>query len=291
MPQLNLIDAAPETQTSLNPSSSNSSYQPPQLSSPRLIPPETPQSLYFPQINLEQVNQKLANASAQEIVEWAEATFGDGLVMSTSFGIQAAVMLHIVTQIIPDLPIIWIDTGYLPAETYRFAEKLTQRLQLNLQVYQSPISAARMEAIYGRLWEQKDVESLNRYDQIRKVEPMQRALKEFNATAWLAGLRRDQTKHRQNLQLVNLQGQHYKVLPILTWNSRDIYQYLTAHDLPYHPYFDKGYVSVGDWHSSRPLMADDKNERDTRFHGLKQECGLHLPLSPEAAQSLDSSTL
>jgi phosphoadenosine phosphosulfate reductase len=242
-------------------------------------------------MELERVNEYLINRSAQEVVKWAGATFGEGLVMSTSFGIQAAVMLHLVTEIIPDIPVIWIDTGYLPAETYRFAEELTKRLNLNLKVYQSPLSPARMEAIYGRLWEKRAVESLNLYDQIRKVEPMQRALKELDATAWLAGLRKDQTKHRQNLEKVNLQGNHYKVLPILDWNSRDIYQYLTAHDLPYHPYFEQGYVSVGDWHSSRPLMSTDEDERDTRFHGVKQECGLHLPLSNEAAKSLDSSTL
>ena len=120
---------------------------------------------------------------------------------------------------------------------------------------------------------------------------MQRALKELNATAWLAGLRQDQTDHRKTLQRVTIQGEQYKIFPILYWNSREIYQYLTTHDLPYHPYFDKGYVSVGDWHSSRPLIAGDESERDTRFHGLKQECGLHLPLTPEVAQSLDASAL
>lgn len=284
MPQLNLIDTAPEIQSQENQASVS------HLPSPH-SQPEKAQSLYIPSIDLEQVNQHLANAKASEVVEWAAAAFGEGLVMSTSFGIQSAVMLHLVTQVLPNIPIIWIDTGYLPAETYRFANQLTERLDLNLKVYQSPLSPARMEALYGRLWEQKDLESLNRYDQIRKVEPMQRALKELKAKAWLAGLRKDQTNHRQNLQKVNLQGQQYKILPILTWNSRDIYEYLREYDLPYHPYFDQGYVSVGDWHSSRPLMADDKNERDTRFHGVKQECGLHLPLSPQVAQSLDSSTL
>lgn len=244
-----------------------------------------------PMIDLTLAQEQLAAAKAEEIVTWAVDTFGDGLVMSTSFGIQAAVMLHLVTRIAPDIPVIWIDTGYLPAETYQFAESLSQRLNLNLKVYQSPLSPARMEALYGKLWQQKEVEALNRYDQIRKVEPMQRALRELGATAWLAGLRRDQTQHRQQLQPVVLQGDYYKVLPILNWNAKTIYEYLTAHDLPYHPYFDQGYVSVGDWHSSRPLMADDTNERDTRFHGLKQECGLHLPLSPGVGQSLDSSTL
>ncbi|MDJ0599150.1 MAG: phosphoadenosine phosphosulfate reductase [Crocosphaera sp.] len=247
--------------------------------------------LHKPELSLEEVNQTLENANAQQVVEWARDTFGDGLVMSTSFGIQAAVMLHLVTQVVPDIPVIWVDTGYLPAETYRFAQELSDRLQLNLKVYQSTLTPARMEALYGKLWNQHDLESLNRYDFIRKVEPMQRALKELQATAWLAGLRRQQTEHRKSLEKVELQGEQYKVYPILTWNSRDIYHYLTAHDLPYHPYFDKGYVTVGDWHSSRPVTAGDENERDSRFHGVKQECGLHLPLSPEAAESLDSSTL
>jgi phosphoadenosine phosphosulfate reductase len=242
-------------------------------------------------LDLAPINERLDRAKAEQIIEWADQTFGEGLVMSTSFGIQAAVMLHLVTRVIPQIPVIWIDTGYLPPETYRFADQLTEQLDLNLKVYQSPISPARMEALYGQLWQQKDLEALNRYDQIRKVEPMQRALQELGAIAWLAGLRRDQTAHRQSLQPLVQQGQRYKVLPILDWNARDIYQYLTAHDLPYHPFFDQGYVSIGDWHSSRPLTADDENERDTRFHGLKQECGLHLPLSTEAAQSLDSSTL
>ncbi len=244
-----------------------------------------------PELDLEAVNRQLHNEKATELVKWAADTFGDGLVMSTSFGIQAAVMLHLVTQVIPDIPVIWIDTGYLPTETYIFAEKLTQRLQLNLKVYQSPLSPARMEALHGRLWEQNDVDALNRYDYIRKVEPMQRALEELGATAWLAGLRSDQTNHRQTLNRISKQGEIYKIYPILYWNSRDVYQYLTAHDLPYHPYFDLGYVTVGDWHSSRPLSAEDEHERDTRFGGLKQECGLHLPQTPEEAQSLDSSSL
>ncbi|NEO27351.1 MAG: phosphoadenosine phosphosulfate reductase [Kamptonema sp. SIO4C4] len=248
-------------------------------------------TLEQPKVDLAAINPQLASANSQDIVQWAADTFQDGLIMSTSFGIQSAVMLHLVTQVVPNIPIIWVDTGYLPPETYHFADQLTQRLNLNLKVYQSPMSPARMEAIYGKLWEKQDVESLNLYDQIRKVEPMQRALQELNATAWLAGLRKDQTNHRQNLDYVNRQGQIYKILPILDWNSRDVYQYLTQFDLPYHPLFDQGYVSVGDWHSSRPLMADDQHERDTRFQGMKQECGLHLPQTVGEEESLNSSSL
>ncbi len=242
-------------------------------------------------LNLSQANQELEDAKASSVVEWSCKTFGDGLVMTTSFGIQAAVMLHLVTEIIPKIPVIWIDTGYLPVETYQFAEQLNKKLNLNLHVYQSPISPARMEALYGKLWEQNDVEAFNLYDKIRKVEPMQRALDDLNATAWLAGLRKDQTEHRQNLTRVEQQNELYKIYPILNWDARDIYQYLTAHDLPYHPFFDLGYVSVGDWHSSRALTADDTNGRDTRFNGLKQECGLHLPQTLGEEESLNCSSL
>jgi phosphoadenosine phosphosulfate reductase len=254
---------------------------------------QVPEKRYHPlgNIDLDAVNSTLESAGAEEIVRWATGTFGENLVMSTSFGIQAAVMLHLVTRVVPHIPVIWVDTGYLLAETYIFAQQLTERLDLNLKVYQSPLSPARMEALHGKLWTKDDVASLDRYDRIRKVEPMQRALRELNATAWLAGLRRDQTDHRKHLRAVDRQGDRYKVLPILDWNAKVIYEYLTEHDLPYHPYFDLGYVSVGDWHSSRPLLSEDENERDTRFRGLKQECGLHLPLTPGEAQSLDASSL
>jgi phosphoadenosine phosphosulfate reductase len=247
-----------------------------------------------PEINLNTVNAKLTNADAIQIVAWAIDIFGDGLVMSTSFGIQAAVMLHLVTRVAPNIPVIWIDTGYLPPATYRFAEQLTEQLNLNLKVYQSSLSPARMEALHGKLWAQEgDVGALNRYDQIRKVEPMQQALRDLSVTAWLAGLRGEQTHHRQTLRPIELQASTYKILPILKWTSQDVDDYLQAHNLPYHPLWDKGYTTVGDWHSSRPTTADDAHERDTRFQGIKQECGLHLPLPQTLgqAESLNSSAL
>ncbi len=228
------------------------------------------------ELDLDAVNERFADADATQLVQWAVGQFGDGLVLSTSFGIQAAVMLHLCTQVKPDLPVIWIDTGYLHPETYRFADQLTRRLNLNLKVYQSPLSPARMEALHGRLWESDDVEDFNLYDRIRKVEPMQRALAELGATAWLAGLRSQQTDHRRTLRPVIEKDGLYKVHPILGWHSRDIYRYLQTHHLPYHPLFDQGYTTVGDWHSSRPVGENETDERATRFRGLKQECGLHV---------------
>ncbi|MDX1648633.1 MAG: phosphoadenylyl-sulfate reductase [Myxococcota bacterium] len=233
----------------------------------------------------------LADAPAEEVVRWAVRTFGEGLVASTSFGIHAAATLHLVTRVWPRIPVVWVDTGYLPPETYRFAEALTRRLDLNLHVAQSPLSPARMEALHGRLWESDDPEDLDRYHRIRKVEPMQRALAELGATAWVSGLRADQTRHREALPRVGVQGGRAKILPILPWSTRDVFRYLKRHDLPLHPLFEQGYASVGDWHSSRPVTAGDEDARDTRFGGRRQECGLHLELDDTQAASLDSSGL
>jgi phosphoadenosine phosphosulfate reductase len=215
----------------------------------------------------------LENAPAEERVRWAVETFGDSLVMTTSFGIQAAVMLHLVTQIAPKIPVIFIDTGYLFPETYRFARDLTERLNLNLKKFVPAMTAAEQEALYGKQWEQ-GIEGLKRYNFINKVEPMDRAVKELGAKAWLAGLRRSQASTREALPVVQRQNKITKVHPIIDWDNRKVHQYLTKHGLPYHPLWEEGYVSVGDWHSTTKLL-DGMKEEDTRFNGLKRECGLH----------------
>lgn len=242
-----------------------------------------------PAMDLDDINQRLAQAKPAEVVRWASQTFGSGLVMSSSFGAQAAVMLHLVTRVVPQIPVILVDTGYLFPETYQFIEQLKDRLELNLKVYQPRLSPARQEALHGRLWEQGE-EGITQYNQRRKVEPMQRALRQLNASAWLAGLRRQQTDHRSTLRTVERQGDQYKVHPILQWTNQDVHAYLKANDLPYHPLFEQGYVSIGDTHTTRPI-TEEMNERAGRFGGLKQECGLHLPTSAEENQSLGSAGL
>lgn len=262
----------------------------------KIVDPESPNVTDLPvpplrDLDLSEANVHLATLNPIETIEWAKERFGDGLVMSTSFGIQSAAMLHLATTVVPDIPVIWIDTGYLPPETYRFAEDLIEKLSLNIQVYQSPMSPARMETLHGKLWEEGTVDALNLYDRIRKVEPMQRALQELGATAWIAGLRADQTEFRATLDPLVIQDGRGKIHPILNWSSRDIHYYMQANGLSYHPLWDEGYVTVGDWHSSRPLTAEDSGDRDTRFGGLKEECGVHLPESEEEAASLESSQL
>lgn len=215
----------------------------------------------------------LEQATAEERVRWAVDQYGDGLVMTTSFGIQSAVMLHLVTQIVPAIPVVFIDTGYLFPETYRFADKLTGRLSLNLRTYNPGMTAARQEALHGRQWEE-GVEGLKRYNFVNKVEPMERAVRELRATAWLAGLRRSQASSRKDLRVMERQNRIAKIHPILDWDNRRVHRYLAEHALPYHPLWEQGYMSVGDHHSSVRL-GEGMTEEQTRFGGLKRECGLH----------------
>jgi phosphoadenosine phosphosulfate reductase len=242
-----------------------------------------------PAIDLAAVNAALEGARAEDIVEWGLRTFGDSLVMSSSFGAESALMLHLVSRVAPGLPVIFVDTGYLFPETYQFAEELTRRFSLRLEVYAPSLTAARLEALHGRLWAGTE-DDLEAYGRITKVEPMDRALRELGARAWLAGLRRSQTEFRSGLQHVTLQGGIYKLHPILAWSRDDVRRAMVEHDLPYHPLYHFGYRSIGDVHSTAPTQLG-QDERDGRALGMKRECGIHLPRSPEENASLRSSGL
>ncbi|KJV27005.1 phosphoadenylyl-sulfate reductase [Pantoea sp. SM3] len=222
---------------------------------------------------LAESNVQLEKLSAEQRVSWALENMPGAFVLSSSFGIQAAVLLHMVTQQKPDMPVILTDTGYLFPETYRFIDELTEKLNLNLQIFRAETSPAWQEARYGKLWEQ-GVEGIEQYNQINKVEPMNRALETLGAQTWFAGLRRDQSGSRASLPVLAVQRGVFKILPIIDWDNRQVHQYLKQHGLKYHPLWDEGYLSVGDTHTTKkwePGMA----EEETRFFGLKRECGLH----------------
>lgn len=222
---------------------------------------------------LAEINLQLEAMTAQQRVQWALTQLPGQAVLSSSFGIQAAVMLHLVTQAQPDIPVVLTDTGYLFPETYDFIDELTQTLKLNLKVYSADLSPAWQERKFGQLWEQ-GLPGIEAYNKLNKVEPMQRALKELEVGTWFSGLRRSQSSSREKLPYLQLTGGRFKVFPILNWSNKDVHYYLQDNGLPYHPLWEQGYVSVGDWHTSRPLEAG-MTEEDTRFFGLKRECGLH----------------
>ena len=223
---------------------------------------------------LEEVNAWLGQGTAEQRIRWALETLPGEHVLSSSFGAQSAAILHLVTRASPEIPVVFVDTGYLFAETYRFADELTGRLHLNLNVVRPSLGIAWMEARHGRLWEQ-GLDGLERYNRLRKVEPMRRALDDLGAGTWIAGLRREQSESRNAIEFLERKDGRWKFHPLADWSSRRIWEYLQRHELPLHPLWQAGYVSIGDVHTTVPLQAGMREE-DTRFFGVKRECGLHF---------------
>lgn len=219
------------------------------------------------------VEAALEGKNAVERLRWAFDRFGDRVVLSSSFGIQAAVLLHLATRLRPEIPVVFVDTGYLFPETYRYADLLAERLGLRLHVAQAPLSAAWFEARHGRLWE-NGVEGLDRYNELRKIEPMRRALAELHARCWLSGVRRTQARTRADLPVLQWRGEIAKMHPIVDWSDEQVEAYLDQWAIPRHPLASQGYVSVGDVPTSRP-WEEGMLPEETRFFGWKRECGLH----------------
>jgi phosphoadenosine phosphosulfate reductase len=217
--------------------------------------------------------ERLERMSAEERMEWAAERLPGPFMLSSSFGAQAAVSLHLVTRALPDVSVVLIDTGYLFSETYRFVDDLTKRLNLNLRVYRPDMSPAWQEARFGQRWRQ-GIEGIDAYNRDNKVRPMERALAELGVRTWIAGLRRSQADTRRDLPVLRNDGRRYKLHPIVDWSDRDVYRYLQRHDLPYHPLWHEGYISIGDTHTTRPVDQYTPEEQ-ARFFGLTRECGLH----------------
>ncbi|MDB1122851.1 phosphoadenylyl-sulfate reductase [Vibrio algarum] len=222
---------------------------------------------------LAEINAELESLSAQERVKWAIDNLAENHVVSSSFGIQAAVMLHLSNEVKPNIPVILTDTGYLFPETYRFIDELTENLNLNLKVFSALESPVWQEARHGKLWEQ-GVKGIEKYNKINKVEPMRRALNELGAKVWFSGLRREQSSSRANLPILSIQNGVFKFLPIADWTNKEVHYYLVDNGLSYHPLRDEGYLSLGDTHTTKK-WEEGMSEEETRFFGLKRECGLH----------------
>ena len=215
----------------------------------------------------------LESMSAAERIAWALQDLPGEHFVSSSFGAQSAVMLHLLTELRPETPVVMIDTGYLFPETYRFADALTERLNLNLQVFQAPLSTAWQEARYGHRWKRgpKDLAGYNR--QV-KVQPLQSAIRSLGGKTWFTGIRRVQSKRRELAPLLSRAANCWKVNAIADWSDQDVHDYLLANDLPYHPIWQHGYLSIGDYHSTRAIHEVPDAEQ-LRFSGIKRECGLH----------------
>ena len=195
-------------------------------------------------LQLAETNSQLEKLSAEARVAWALENLPGEYVLSSSFGIQAAVSLHLVKSGAPGYSGHFDRYRLSVPETYQFIDELTDKLNLNLKIYRAKESAAWQEARYGNCGS-RALRGIEKYNDINKVEPMNRALEELNAQTWFAGLRREQSGSRAHLPVLAIQRGVFKVLPIIDWDNRTVYQYLQKHGLKYHPLWDQGYLSVG----------------------------------------------
>ena len=158
------------------------------------------------QTNLRKYNQEILDMKPQGMLTWGYEKFDNQFAITTSFGIQSSVLLNMVSQLSlqKKIKIFWIDTGYLPQETYHYAEKLIDNLSLEVEVLQSELSPARMEAKYGRLWETQKESDLDKYHELRKITPLENGLEKYDIFCWASGVRSSQTENRNKMKFIDL---------------------------------------------------------------------------------------
>ena len=241
----------------------------------------------LPEIDIPSLNSMFEKSHPQEVVRWACAEFGKELVMSSSFGADSAVLLHMATQVLPEIRVIMVDTGYLFPETWQFMEALRRRMNLNVWVYrtrQDPITYLQAAGETNPQFR----DNVSACCAVNKNEPFDRAMNELAPRAWLRGIRRGQSDSRVAKPFIESMTRYgcLAISPLLTWDGRELHQYMKQHDLPYHPLREKGYFSIGcnPLSCTRPITAGE-DERAGRWSGSdKVECGINLT-------SLDSSQL
>jgi phosphoadenosine phosphosulfate reductase len=194
--------------------------------------------------------------------------------VTNSFQAEDMIVLHIVKQILPDVAVIFLDTGYHFAEVYEYRDRMARAWSMNLINLLPELTVPEQEAQFGIL-NQTDP---SRCCGLRKVKPLFAALDRYEL--WFTGLRREQAKSRAALQPVEdfalpTARTIRKVSPLTEWSTKDVWAYARQHDIPLLPLYDKGYSSIGcEPCTSLPLDPDDP--RSGRWGGRKQECGIHL---------------
>ena len=217
------------------------------------------------------LNERFESESPEEIVRWAVETHGDGLSVGASFGGPTGMaILQMTAQLKPNVHVFVLDTDYLFDETHQTREQATVALGLtNVQVYKSKLTHEEQAAEHGAALWMRDPDLCC---DLRKVEPNHRAL--AGKTAWIAGLRRDQSEGRADVPIVawNTRFGLIKINPLARWTEKDTWDYLIKHDVPYNPLLDHGFVSIGCYNCTVP----GKQGRQGRWEGFdKDECGLH----------------
>ncbi len=198
------------------------------------------------ELDLEHINASLRDASASEVVQWALG-LGKKSIATTSFGRNAAVMLHLVSEVDKSVPTIWVDTGYNLRDTYVVAERLIKDLALNIQVYSPAMTSERRNAVMGGIPTIDDEERHLEFTRQVKLEPFAQAIEDFAPEVWLTGIRQEETDHRKSLDIVSVDHRGLiKVAPIFYWSEEQVEDYMTQHQLiSCKHYFDPTKVQDG----------------------------------------------
>ena len=198
------------------------------------------------ELDLDSIKNSLRNASAAEIVTWALG-LGRRTIATTSMGRNAAVMLHLVSEIDKSVPTIWVDTGYNLRDTYVVGERLIRDLEIDIHVFSPTMTSERRNAIMGGIPTVDEEERHQEFTRQVKLEPFARALEEFQPEIWLTGIRREETELRKSLDIVSRDGRGIiKVAPLFYWSEEDVEGYMEQFSLPTcKHYFDPTKVHDG----------------------------------------------
>jgi phosphoadenosine phosphosulfate reductase len=205
---------------------------------------------------------------------------GGAACVTCSFQAEDMVVLHLVRERIPDIPVLFLETGYHFAEVYAYRDEMTARYGLNLVNVMPKQTVAEQEAQFGLLYQSQPDQCCK----FRKVGPLFAALENYDV--WFTGLRRVQSPTRANLKLADAfplptGKQLLKVSPLAAWNDKEVWAFAREHDIPLLPLYQAGYTSIG-CEPCTALPSDPGNLRSGRWAGRKLECGIHIA---EAASS------
>ncbi len=223
-------------------------------------------------LDIEQLNNQFETASSLEILEWANSNFGTGLVASSSFQTQSVALLHMISQLRPKIPVIFLDTGYHFPETLAYRNQLVELLGLDI-INVEPKTKTNALLRAGQELHRSNPDLCC---QINKVKPLADALTGYQAL--ISGIRRDQTANRAELKFISKKGALYKISPMLNWTQKMVWQYLYDHKLPEHPLLKEGYLSVGCAPCTRAVKAGEDPRAGRWADSEKTECGLHLDI-------------
>ncbi|MBM7644612.1 phosphoadenosine phosphosulfate reductase [Scopulibacillus daqui] len=210
---------------------------------------------------------------ALEVLEWAYSTYGDEILYSCSFGVEGSVLIDLISKVNPFAQVVFLDTGLHFQETYDVINSVKEAYPNLTIILKKPLlTLEEQEVQYGKaLWKS----SPNLCCQLRKIEPLQESL--AHVTAWISGLRREQSPTRRHVQYINRDEKFKKVkiCPLIHWTWKDVWRYVHKHQLPYHALHDRGYPSIGCHPCTQPAF-DENDLRSGRWAGqAKLECGLH----------------